>query len=81
MTNPDSRQITDFITRWGSSGAAERSNYQLFLSELCDLLGVDRPQPASETERDNAYIFEKRVPSPHGTTNAIDLYKRGCFVL
>jgi hypothetical protein len=25
-----------FIARWEKSGAAERANYQLFLSELCD---------------------------------------------
>jgi hypothetical protein len=31
-----------FIARWQKSGAAERANYQLFLSELCDLLGVPR---------------------------------------
>ena len=29
----------------------------------------------------NAYVFEKPVPLPHGTTGRIDLYKRGCFVL
>jgi hypothetical protein len=29
-----------FIARWRSSGAAERANYQLFLSELCDVLGA-----------------------------------------
>ena len=36
-----------FIARWAASGAAERANYQLFLSELCDLLGVARLQPAT----------------------------------
>jgi len=81
MIHPDPHPITAFISRWGPSGGAERSNYQLFLAELCDVLGVERPQPASEIETDNAYVFEKSVPSPHGTTNAIDLYKRGCFVL
>jgi hypothetical protein len=25
-----------FLSRWGNSGAAERANYQMFLSELCD---------------------------------------------
>lgn len=40
--------IEAFITRWKKSGAAERSNYALFLSELCDLLGVDRPTPSVE---------------------------------
>ena len=28
------------IDRWKNSGAAERANYQLFLSELCNVLGV-----------------------------------------
>lgn len=32
-----------FLARWQHSGAAERANYQLFLSELCDLLDVPRP--------------------------------------
>jgi hypothetical protein len=31
-------QIDSFITRWENSGAAERANYQMFLSELCDIL-------------------------------------------
>jgi hypothetical protein len=34
-----------FIDRWKNSGAAKRANYQLFLSELCDVLGVPRPDP------------------------------------
>jgi len=70
-----------FITKWELSGAAERANAQLFLAELCDVLEVDRPQPKTPTEADNAYVFEKPVPSASGTTNFIDLYKRGCFVL
>lgn len=37
----DQHTIDTFITRWRASGAAERANYQLFLSELCDLLGVE----------------------------------------
>lgn len=77
--------IADFISRWASSGAAERANYQLFLSELCDLLGVARPEPSRADERQNAYVFERAVKfqNPDGTTSAgrIDLYKRDCFIL
>lgn len=69
-----------FITRWGQSGVAERANYQLFLSELCDMLGVERPQPTDPDERANAYVFEKAVPSTRGTMGRINLYKCGCFV-
>ena len=60
---------------------AERANYQLFLSELCDVLDVPRPDPATPDGADNAYVFEKAVPLPHGATERIDLYRRGCFVL
>jgi len=38
MPNATPEQITTFIERWERSGAAERANHQLFLSELCDLL-------------------------------------------
>ena len=74
-----------FLARWSSSGAAERANYQLFLSELCDLLGVARPDPTTPDDADNAYVFERSVTfhHPDGTTSIgrIDLYKRGCYVL
>jgi hypothetical protein len=77
--------IADFVKRWSDSGAAERANYQLFLSELRDILAVPRPEPTRADERDNAYVFEKPVAfiSPDGsqTTGRIDLYKRSAFVL
>jgi hypothetical protein len=36
--------VDPFIERWQASGAAERANYGLFLLELCDGLGVERPK-------------------------------------
>ncbi|MCB0043638.1 MAG: hypothetical protein KDE23_28320, partial [Caldilinea sp.] len=63
------------------SGAAERANYQLFLSVLCDVLEAPRPEPQAADDAQNGYVFEKAVPLPHGTTGRIDLYKRDCFVL
>ncbi|OGR32320.1 MAG: DNA methyltransferase [Desulfuromonadales bacterium GWC2_61_20] len=83
-TSPD-QTVTDFLRRWEASGAAERANYQLFLSELCDLLGVQRPNPTGPFDRDNAYVFERSVAFAYGdgssSVGRIDLYKRGCFVL
>lgn len=74
-----------FINRWSKSSAAERANYQLFLSELCDLLAVPRPEPAQADDSLNAYTFERAVSFTHpdGATSPgrIDLYKRACFVL
>ncbi|MEW4569725.1 DNA methyltransferase [Tautonia sp. JC769] len=75
----------DFVTRWEASGAAERANYQLFLSELCDVLGVLRPEPTRPDDGENAYVFERAVTFQNGdgstSTGRIDLYKRDCFVL
>jgi len=76
--------IEAFIARWSPSGGGERSNYQLFLAELCDLLGVPKPEPAVADVAKNAYIFDRSIPRPEPdgstTTNFIDLYKRGCFI-
>src|SRR3546814_15385914 len=60
-------------------------SYALFLAELCDLLGVSRPEPAPAERVGNDYVFERAVTfrQPDGGTShgRIDLYKRGCFVL
>jgi hypothetical protein len=70
-----------FISRWSKASPSERANGQLFLSELCDLLGVAHLDPS----RNNGYGFEYEVTQHHpdGTTSQgrIDLYKRACFVL
>ena len=81
MTHHTDASLHTFIARWHASGAAERANYQLFLAELCAVLDVPAPDPASPVEAENAYVFEKAVPLPGGTTGRIDLYRRGCFVL
>ncbi|MGH9871551.1 MAG: class I SAM-dependent DNA methyltransferase [Pyrinomonadaceae bacterium] len=84
-TGPTFTSIQEFIKRWKESGAAERANYQLFLSELTDLLEVLRPQPTQTDDEQNAYVFERAVIFNNGdgttSTGRIDLYKRGCFVL
>ena len=78
--------VESFIARWqGREGGAERANYALFLTELCDVLGVARPHPADASTERNDYVFERAVTFReagdrigHGR---IDLYKRGSFVL
>ncbi|MGV3577140.1 MAG: type IIL restriction-modification enzyme MmeI [Devosia sp.] len=78
--------VEQFIARWqGQTGGAERANYALFLTELCAVLGVAPPQPASAEHQFNDYVFERAVSFReagdkigHGR---IDLYKRGHFVL
>jgi hypothetical protein len=79
------QQLSDFIARWQNAGGSERANYQLFLTELCALLGLPQPEPAGVDHERNAYVFERRVDIRHPdgsiTRGFIDLYKRGCFVL
>ncbi len=77
--------VAAFIARWANAQAAERANYVLFLTELCDVLGVPRPDPAGPDTEQNAYVFERAVTfqrrgSSRPTTGRIDLYKRDCFV-
>ncbi|WP_428486930.1 class I SAM-dependent DNA methyltransferase [Rhodopila sp.] len=82
----DSAPVDRFIARWqGQEGGQERANYALFLTELCDVLGVRRPEPAAANTEDNDYVFERAVKrqATDGTQGLgrIDLYKRNCFVL
>lgn len=78
--------VEAFIERWTSrEGGAERANYQGFLYELCDLIGVSRPDPAG-AERDlNDYVFERAVRRRESDEIAsslrIDLYKKDAFIL
>ena len=78
--------IDTFITRWSEArGGAERANYQMFLSELCEALDLPRPDPASHETASNDYVFERGVQRRESegvaSTLRIDLYKRGCFIL
>jgi len=77
--------VETFIARRESAGGSERANYQLFLTELCELLGLTQPEPAREDTRDNAYVFERRVTFRHGecgeSAGFIDPYHRGAFAL
>ena len=76
----DDARVAAFINRWERSEGGEHRTYQMFLTELCLMLGVEQPGTVGD-----AYGFERRVrltqwdgSSTHGR---IDLYKRGCFVL
>ncbi|GMV20349.1 MAG: hypothetical protein AMXMBFR57_02980 [Acidimicrobiia bacterium] len=73
-----------FIERWKAAGGNELANYQLFLTELTELLDLPRPEPASGTTSEDKYVFERQVRFIHGdgseSFGRIDLYRRGCFV-
>jgi len=84
MAETDSK-VDAFIDKWAQSSAGERSYAQTFLIELCEILDVPGPGSSVDDDDPNAYIFErtvkaKRIEGGH-STNFIDLYKRGCFIL
>ena len=80
--DPTPALVEAFITRWDGTAMAERANAQPFLSELCDVLAVPRPDPAMGGI--GPYRFERNVTHREAdgttTTRRIDLYRRGCFV-
>jgi hypothetical protein len=48
----DQRQVQDkphtFIARWTAATGSALANAQSFVRELCDLLGVEPPNPATD---------------------------------
>ena len=58
--------LQEFIRCWSASGAAERANYQLFLSELCDTLHIQRPELSRPDNALNTYVFERAVVFQNG---------------
>ncbi len=75
--------IQGFIAKWqGITGGAERANYAQFINDFCQALGLPEPGVA-EGGKLGAYQFEGPVQGggAGGNTGAIDLYKKGNFIL
>lgn len=78
--------LEEFINKWSSgAGGAERSNFQPFMQDFCDLIGTSRPDAATGGSKLENYVFEAPVKDREYTGNKankrIDLYKRDCFIL
>ena len=84
-TTATASPIEAFIARWAASSGAERANFHGFVYELCDLIGVGRPDPANQGSNADSYRFECPVkfkqPDGSESSGSIDLYKRGSFVM
>ena len=86
---PDTvRRLRELTDRFTDIAAAERANYQIYLMELCEAIGVEKPRPAAVGGRvaeHTAYQFEFPVQTTTRegvvSTNFVDLYKAGCFAL
>lgn len=87
VTDPiaDTAAVTEFVARWKGSDGSERSNFQNFMRDLCDLLQLPRPEPGQKNHQKNEYIFERFIAPQRADSSTekryIDLYKRDCFVL
>ncbi|HEX5869527.1 MAG TPA: DNA methyltransferase, partial [Longimicrobium sp.] len=79
--HPQSPALRALAEKWDAVPAAERANYQLYLTDLAHALGVVAPQP-----RGSGYEFDFPVQTTNRTTgktttNFIDLYRRGHFIV
>jgi len=79
--HPQSPKFRALAAKWADIPAGERANYQLYLCDLADALGVARPQP-----RGSGYEFEYPLPvmdrsTGKGKKNFVDLYRVDHFVL
>ncbi|MFM7404296.1 MAG: class I SAM-dependent DNA methyltransferase [Erythrobacter sp.] len=75
--------VSEFIAKWGGvTGGAERANLPQFINDMCLALGLLVPGVAEGGVLSD-YQFEGPVQGggAGGNTGAIDLYKKGCFVL
>lgn len=77
--------VEAFIAEWSKSGGNERANTHLFVNDLCELIGVQRPRATQSDTAANDYVYERNVIKTEidGTTSNgwIDCYKRDCFIL
>jgi hypothetical protein len=71
------QNLDAFIAKWSAAGPAERANKDLFLTELCDVMDIARPNPTTGDLDRDGYVFERKVPIVHedseATLGSIDL--------
>ncbi len=65
----------EFIQKWQGSTLNERQSYQAHFADLCALVGVEPPSPATA---DN-YCFERGVAKTGSRHGWADVWMRGCF--
>ncbi|TAJ76528.1 MAG: class I SAM-dependent DNA methyltransferase [Gallionellaceae bacterium] len=66
-----------FIAKWQGSTLNERQSYQAHFADLCALVGVEAPTPASA---DN-YCYERGVTKTGSKHGWADVWKRGHFAI
>ena len=64
-----------FIAKWRDNPLKERASYQLHFTDLCDLLGVEKPTP----ETADRYCFERGATRTGAGKGWADVWKRDHF--
>ena len=76
--------VENFIAKWSEAGGGERANAIPFLTELCDILEVEKPKPVMKSSANDDYRFDRPIKSDSFGEQKqlyIDLYKQGCFII
>jgi len=77
--------VEDFLKLRKKNTGSERSNFQSFMRDLYDLLGLPRPEPGDDDSGQNAYVFERLVAPQRADSTTekryISIYRHDCFVL
>jgi len=78
--------VEELISKWqGTPGGAEKKNFPLFIGDLCKVLGVPPPNEPAAGGVLGSYEYEAPVPKGSFRSldagGAVDLYKRGCFIM
>lgn len=65
--------VADFISKWRDNLSSERASAQHFFLDLCDLLGVEKPNDPEN------YCFERGALRTGAGLGWADVWKRNCF--
>lgn len=68
-----SAHAAEFISKWHDNAASERAGAHHFFLDLCDLLGVDKPNDPEN------YCFERGASRTGAGRGWADVWKRNCF--
>lgn len=84
MKDVDQQAVAAFIAKWRNTpGGAERANYVLFLTGLCNALGLEEPE-AGRAGVLGRYQFDGPISGGSlktGGPGFADFYRKGSFVL
>ncbi|MEO7623236.1 MAG: DNA methyltransferase [Gallionella sp.] len=67
----------EFIEKWRDSTLTERQSYQMHFADLCALLDVPAPTPATH----DSYCYERGVSKTGSARGWADVWKKECFAL